>query len=254
MKPQKHLIYSHHWDVLVILDACRADYFEQVVLPRLKAEGYRVVTYEVVKSAGSCTQEWFIRSFDRPLKDVVYVSGNPYVRHGVVTAFDGQTRYNPSQIFSKIVDAWRVCWRRITGVWHVDPACVTNLATLQAILRPKHRVIVHYMQPHAPYPFIPELRPYFTRDISAPDWDLWVALQRGKVRKELVIAGYVSNLRWVLRYLLSFLSWFMSRRRNLRIVITADHGEVFGECGYVDHPCGVDIPQLRHVPWCVVEV
>ncbi|MCD6341038.1 MAG: hypothetical protein J7L51_03725, partial [Desulfurococcales archaeon] len=110
MQLQKHLIYSQHWDVLVILDACRADYFEQVVLPRLRQEGFRVVSYEVVKSAGSCTQEWFIHTFDRPLKDVVYVSGNPYIRHGEVTAFDGVTKYYPDKLFAKVVDAWRVCW------------------------------------------------------------------------------------------------------------------------------------------------
>ena len=258
MQAQKTLIYNTYWDVLVILDACRHDWFERITLDWLKhfekEKGYRVVHYEVVKSAGSNTQEWFIHTFDRPMPDVVYVSANPYIRSGEVLAFDGKTRYNPSRIFKRVINVWRFEWRLIRGVYTVPPAAVLTVVDVVDILYRDSKLIVHFLQPHAPYPFVPELCRYFRNDMNAPDWDMWSALQKGEIPRDLVIKGYVTNLRWVTSFLIIMISKFRKHGTRNRIVITADHGELFGEYGLVDHPAGVDVPELRHVPWCVVDV
>lgn len=34
-----------------------------------------------------------------------------------------------------------------------------------------------------------------------------------------------------------------------KVVITADHGEAFGEYNIHRHPLGIPIPELRRVPW-----
>lgn len=36
-----------------------------------------------------------------------------------------------------------------------------------------------------------------------------------------------------------------------RAIITADHGNAFGEWGYYRHPEGCPIPAVRNVPWIV---
>ena len=38
-----------------------------------------------------------------------------------------------------------------------------------------------------------------------------------------------------------------------RTVITADHGEAFGECGIFGHPPGLLLPELIEVPYLTIE-
>lgn len=52
MQKQKNLINERDWDCLVILDACRYDYFEKVY------EDYLSGDLRKVLSSGSCTEEW----------------------------------------------------------------------------------------------------------------------------------------------------------------------------------------------------
>lgn len=254
MESQKELIYSSKWDVMVILDACRYDYFEKIALPLLRQRRFNIIDYKKVYSLGGCTQEWFFNTFTEPLMDTIYISGNPYIRNGEVIAYDGKTRYNPSKLFSFVEDAWDRCWRQVNQVHTVDPNCLTILARTWAIrsfkLGENKRLIVHYMQPHAPYPHEPSLRQYFANNKNTPDWNMWIALREGRISKEHVAKGYTSNLSWVLRSVIRLL-----RTINDKIVvITSDHGELFGEHGYYNHPCGVNVDLLRNVPWLVVRV
>ena len=47
---------------------------------------------------------------------------------------------------------------------------------------------------------------------------------------------------------------FMSSNQDKwYIIITADHGEGFGEDGVYDHYCHVIHDVLRNVPWCRIE-
>ena len=39
---------------------------------------------------------------------------------------------------------------------------------------------------------------------------------------------------------------------NAWVVITADHGEAFGEFGIFGHPCGTPLPELIVVPYLAV--
>ncbi|TVT85430.1 hypothetical protein FQA18_19770, partial [Haloferax volcanii] len=67
-------VFSQDWDNLIILDACRADAFEDIVVPELEGN------YSTVESKGSATVEWIEQNFTgKTLNDVVYVSANGWL-------------------------------------------------------------------------------------------------------------------------------------------------------------------------------
>jgi len=242
MEKQKDLIYRLDWDVLIILDACRYDFFVRAI----KDLGINYSKLLKVKSAGSCTMEWFINTFDRPIDNSIYISGNPYI--GNYRNIFNDVEYDPRRIFYRVREAFIDAWRKIEGVYAVSPTIVTKIALVNMMIAPKRKVIVHYMQPHAPYPHAKDLRKYFIDDMGRPDVLLWKALMRGELEPERVKNAYYENLIWVLKALQDIIR--LAGRR--RIVITSDHGELFGEHGLYNHPCGVRVPELIEVPWCVV--
>ena len=67
-------IMEESWDVLILLDACRYDYFEKIRQEHLPAGDLSCRT-----SIGSSTVEWRNNSFPGVYKDVVYVSNAPLV-------------------------------------------------------------------------------------------------------------------------------------------------------------------------------
>ncbi|MFB6176225.1 MAG: hypothetical protein ABEI99_03585, partial [Halobaculum sp.] len=84
-------VMSADWDTLVVLDACRADLFEEVV------DTDRFDSYRRVTSLGGSTPEWTRRNFTGGrFGDTVYVTGNPQVSkyagdafHEVIEVWDG---------------------------------------------------------------------------------------------------------------------------------------------------------------------
>jgi hypothetical protein len=62
-------IWNREWDVLCVLDACRADLFEEIVGDS-----------ETTTSVGATSRTWVSRTFDaceRP-DSVGYITGNPF--------------------------------------------------------------------------------------------------------------------------------------------------------------------------------
>jgi glucan phosphoethanolaminetransferase (alkaline phosphatase superfamily) len=106
-----------------------------------------------------------------------------------------------------------------------------------------NRLLVHYMQPHAPY-----IAPYVGRDengqIDERDRRPFEALRAGADREQ-VWNAYVDNLR----YVLSNVERLLENLDADRVVITADHGEMFGEFGLYEHIGGIPHPALKTVPW-----
>lgn len=68
---QKSLIHNTDWKLLIILDACRYDYFKQ----GCGLEGKLIP----VLTEGSCTIEWAKNTFIGKYDDIVYISGNPFI-------------------------------------------------------------------------------------------------------------------------------------------------------------------------------
>lgn len=135
------------WDFLIVLDACRFDYFSYCY------KDYFTGTLTNYSSLGACTREWFINSFKGYSKNTIYISANPYInsihsRSGI----DLKKRHfkiDAKNHFSKVIDVWRFGWNDKYGTVHPQ---TLNQVTLSLRKKyPKKRFIIHYLQPHAPY-------------------------------------------------------------------------------------------------------
>jgi len=92
------------WDTLIILDACRFDYFAKV---------YREFFRGVLKrklSPATKTADWVKVVFKEKYNDVIYVSANPIINSKVsVWGFDAK------QHLYKVVDVWDWGWSEEWG-------------------------------------------------------------------------------------------------------------------------------------------
>jgi hypothetical protein len=268
------------WDYLIVLDACRYDYFEKLWRHYLPAGNL-----ERRKSVGSCTVEWRDRSFDGYYPDVVYVSSNPYINSiKPVASFWGREH------FHQVVDVWLTGWQKQEGT--VPPDTVSQAALRTRRQYPEKRMIIHYLQPHAPYlgfgsdcegfpePDVEQgtvlmgtnrehskggLRRRLYRVIyrrirksrfwgNHPDWKLAQMLGlppkspmdavRRRYGTEGLRRAYQENLQIVLAEVGRLLRYLKGR-----IVVTSDHGELLGEGRSFSHEKNSDDPILREIPW-----
>jgi len=269
-----------YWDYLVILDACRFDFFSHFCKHFFEGNLSKVL------SLGSQTMEWCVNTFREYYNDVIYVSANAYINSICeVAGFDAKRH------FYKVVDVWHFGWNEELGTVH--PEAVTKAALSVKYEYPNRRFIIHFAQPHAPY--ISE--EYLSRDSSSKTaetglsrllydeetsrfsssfrksyrliynmlheklglanlytWKLRAylgvppATPLDATRRRFGINGlrraYAENLRIVLGYVA-----FLASRLPGKVVITSDHGELLGEKRMFDHPAGLHNPILRIVPW-----
>ena len=253
MEEQAKLIHSGGWDVLVILDACRADYFEEVALPRLGG------SYRRVRTSGPTTVLWLERTWPGRYEDIIYVSANPFVNS---RGKPSHVKYDAREHFPAIVDAWLFGWDE--GLNTVPPGAVNALAR-GLLLRfrrasPRPRLLVHYLQPH--YPFIGAVGlPYswaglkkFLEADPSPYKAMIMAIKSGALSVEALREAYRANLRLVADYAAVLVReardlW----GRGTRIIITSDHGEMLGEHGEFFHePWHEEYDEVMVVPWLEV--
>jgi hypothetical protein len=131
-------IMDEPWDYLIILDACRHDVFVKVYSEYLDGK------LERRDSAGTSTVDWRDKALSGNHGDVVYVSSNPYISSTMPVK-----GYRGSDHFARVYDVWSSAWDQERGT--VLPASVTSAALLALKHNPEKRLIVHYLQPHAPY-------------------------------------------------------------------------------------------------------
>lgn len=274
-------IMEESWDYLIVLDACRYDYFEKIYQKHLSGK------LTCKKSVGSATIQWRNNSFSDFYEDIVYISSNPYINSiHPIKDFDSKSH------FPLIIDVWATGWNPEIGT--VYPHTVTKEA-LKAIKQyPKKRFIIHYLQPHAPYlgfgsdcvgfP-MPDVQNevvlqgiqdyykigFFRRKLFNllyslfkkfytvnPRWFLAQSLllppfsPMDAVRRKYKAAGlrraYEENLEIVLMELKNLLSFLKGT-----IVVTSDHGELLGENNAFSHYPGSSDPLLLNIPWLVIE-
>ena len=224
-------IFAEDWDNLILLDACRYDEFER----RCDFDG----RFERRESRGSSSNEFVRGNFrGRELLDTVCVTSNgwyldvgEYDVHAMIPLVGEQYR-DPE-----------------TGT--VLPETVTEHATDAATEYPNKRLVVHYMQPHAPY-IGPAGRDFFegihTRE------DITTRKREGTFHREKLREAYRENLDAVLEEVDSLLDSLSGKT-----VISADHGEMLGERHFpvpmrdYMHPHGIDNDVLVQVPWFVCE-
>jgi len=279
---KKVKIMEEEWDYLIILDACRYDYFENIWKKYFKEELKGELTKKI--SVGSSTVEWRDNSFKEYYDDVIYISSNPYINSNMyVNGFLGTEHFN------KVYDVWADYWDEKIGT--VLPETVTNTAIDIIKSNKNKRFIIHYLQPHAPYLSLnatskgfppPDLKSGkvlcgvkeeekisklneiinilsgIFKKIGVmgnnPGWKLreffnmppaspMDAIKR-EYGKEGLRKTYFDNLEIVIQQVLILLDHLSGR-----IVVTSDHGELLGEQGCYSHEPGSTNPYLVEIPW-----
>lgn len=240
-------VIGRDWDNLLVLDACRSDMFESV------ADVERFDEYESVTSQGSSSPDWISANFEgRQLGDVVYITANPWVAKAAPAAF------------YKIIDAWSMeqdgsiefeSEDLVDFDLSTSPSASVPAGRLNDIVRriaeefPNKRYIVHYFQPHAPCIGKADgsLKSQSEMDLRLHPGE---PLYNGEVSREEVWEAYEDNLAYVLKH-----AEELADDLGGKSVLTADHGELFGERlwpipirGYA-HPHNLRHPKLVTVPW-----
>lgn len=236
-------IMEEGWDNLFILDGCRYDMFERCEVP---VKG----TLESRISLGSSSEEFLEQNFrGRKYHDTVYVNANPFIPR---LGFDRDTFHTVINCLAE--------WDR--DLQTVPPEPVAAAAKRASDKFPNKRIIVHFMQPHAP--FISELGQSLVgggwtmdKDVERKEQGIWTQLRTrsNKIDLEQVWKAYEDNLRLVLDKVGPLIeSW------DGKSVVTADHGNLVGERlspiptrPKFGHPYGVHTEELVKVPWFVAD-
>jgi len=234
-------VMGEDWDILILLDACRFDDFEAV--DQLSGE------LESRISRGVDSDEFIRENFlNRELHDTVYVTANPHV-----------SLLRGEEFHATITDP--------IDHWDADIGCVRPEAVTEAAKRahrqyPQKRIIVHYMQPHDPPlgPTAKRLRQQYQiggpmSDDTTPDGDRIMELVAdGTVATERAREAYRETLEIALEEAESLVEVVSGR-----VVVSADHGEHFGESPYpllgplYEHYQNPRTVELCKVPWFVMD-
>jgi hypothetical protein len=219
-------VMEHDWDNLIILDACRYDIFKKYT--RFEGKLSKVV------SAGYYSWEFIEANFvGKELHDTIYITANPYS-----SKLDGSVFFKIINLIDK--------WDDQTGT--VLPGVVTRKALEVAVEYPDKRLIIHYMQPHAPY--IGSVQSEFMQQGISTEMKegVWIfdAVREGIINSEMLLKSYVENLQIVEKSV-----EFLISNLGGKTVISSDHGENLGEYLMGTEIFGhkLETPECRFVPW-----
>lgn len=237
-------IFEKEWDLLIILDACRVDTLKSV------ADEYPFLQdIDHIWSVGSTSDEWLAKTFTNDYLDEIpntaYVTSNPHtervlnstekINHPGGHLLFGEWGTVSKSDFELLDEVWKYGW--IDGS-AVPPRTMTDRAISVYREQEPEQMIVHYLQPHRPYLDAgPEVR------------NTWEKLYNGELSVEKARDAYEDNLRLVLEDV----SLLLSNIDAEQAVITADHGEAFGELTKYGHGAGFPHPAVKRVPWVETE-
>jgi hypothetical protein len=234
------------WDNLIILDACRPEFFRE----------YNNIDgrFEKKVSLGSTSGEFFFNNFNnQQYHDIVYVTGNIHIE-----SIDSDSVHRAIKTYAEDQNHKRG--------WLPEATIDASLTAYQDY--PNKRFVFHFMQPHAPY--IGERGETMRRKVTdkydvkfnnilEDDEDmnsdsgelnnLLEAFEAGYISRNDMYDVYSENVNIALKsaeYLLNHIEG--------KTVITSDHSESFGDFNQVyGHEYYVLSREIREVPWFVIE-
>jgi len=284
--PETQDVNGTNWDYLIVLDACRYDYFEKHYDNFLRGE------LSKKRTKGTSTVQWLPETFTSRY-NYKYVSANPYCNGcgvGLTDMMPGfRYKWNASNKFTEVVDSWAEDWDQEVNT--VRPENLTDTA-----LREDNggKMIVHYIQPHRPFISCPEEGKVWDLNekvgsiaegeeedeetsnkrkilnMTKPIWDKffwklpyrmrwkikdflrlqnphWGALVQ-EIGEEKVHEYYQEDLRMALKEVSRFVE-----QVDGKVIVTADHGEALGEHNDWGHQMDSENLKQYTVPWLEVE-
>lgn len=219
------------WDLLIVLDACRVDALQEV------SPDFHFLPEDIPArySVGSASDEWILRTFEnidsQVLRNTIQITANPNTVHHLSR---GE--------FQRVEEVWENDFDADLGT--TPPRPVTDRAIKTHRDLDPDRLIAHYMQPH--FPSIPESLGFGIRKgASNPDEQEWIWGDGlpDQYTYEDIWNAYIANLRYVLQDVELLLNNIDAETA----IITADHGNAYGEWGVWGHP-NQPLKVLRRVP------
>jgi hypothetical protein len=229
--------YEREWELLILLDACRVDALEAV------AAEYEFLP-EVVPSLQSVAPNshlWLERTFQpvyrEEIGETAYITAN-----GHADGFaDGEFAVS-DVAFHSIEKVYDYGFDESAGT--IPPRTVTDATIRRLRDTTPPRAIAHYMQPHTPYRGL-DLDGLGVRDGKRFRETVWDWIASGRLTRNEAWEYYLDNLRWVL----DDVELLLENTDAQRVIISADHGEAFGEWGAYGHSPYGEFAGLREVPW-----
>ena len=248
-------IFELDWDIAIILDTCRID-----VLQQIKEEYDFINEVNQMSSVGAATPEWVCNTFSKDyvekISETGYIAGNgfsekilnketsPEKLEAAAFAPTKWTVVSPED-FDLIDFVWRADEDSIstgkTGEYYSMADTVTDHAIAHWREREFEQMIVHYIEPHQPYlhTSLAEGKNNLGDIESSP----FEYLRSGGER-EKVWEMYKTELRAGL----DAVETLIKNVEAERVLMTADHGEAFGEWNGYSHRSGSIHPHVRRVP------
>jgi hypothetical protein len=252
-------IFTKDWDLLIILDCCRVDALREVA-----PEYDFIEDVSSLKTVGGSTPEWTAKTFNPKYLDKIrqtgYVSGTVQLKSILEEDRPSKLNLSEGHLAHKLLSYHDTV--DISDLGFVDYAFEYNYPNDKIAKHPKgktppryitdrgiqaarkedlDRLILHYMQPHGPY----------AADAIAEGRDL--EKHEGRPLRYLRNTGDMDTV-WEsylneIRFALDEVEIALNNIDAEKVIITADHGEAFGEYGIYGHTVGSLHPQVRHVPW-----
>lgn len=249
-------VYERNWDVLVLLDACRADAL-RAVAPEYDFLDSAAI--ETTWSVGSGTLEFLCKTFTTDyrseINDTAYLSANGYVNRvfhygsyapSVGVPF-GSPRWNvvDAEEFGRLQNVAKTRSNPDIGTdWAVPPGELTDAAIAAGRALDHDRFIFHYNQPHTPHLAAAVKE---GRRMTSVEQDPFTNARQGSLDEDTLRHQYLDNLRFAL----DSVEVLLENIDADRVAITADHGESLGEWHVYGHPTGYPHPVVKRVPWTI---
>jgi hypothetical protein len=210
-------IMKQDWDNLILLDAYRADIFEQYS----QFEG----ELTTVTSKGNWSLEFVVKNFQgNEFHDTICITANPYYQE-----LDPATFY-------KLIDTGTSDNRE-----SLEKTTKTEIKNHKR--HPNKRLIIHYMQPHGPHMGNKANK---IRDKHDEYHRMFSAYRDGLITKEILEQTYLETVRLAESEVNKLI-----HEVDGKTVVSSDHGENLGEIQHgiemVEH--GLETPECRLVPW-----
>lgn len=249
-RPVGRSIYDADWDICIVLDSLRYD-----TACRCLAESSLEATTGAAWSRGSVTTEWLANTFRTDsapdIAETTLLSATPHTE----TVFHGRSWLtnpaatplaypNPPTVaandFRRLEELWRT---HATDHDAVPPSTMAD-ATIEAYREDGDRVVAHWLQPHEPF-IAPDAQLVGGKALSA---NVWQGLQNGTLAEDAVRQSYRATAQLAFEHVET-----VANAVDATILITADHGNAFGEWGIYGHPFAWPQPAVRRVPWLMVD-
>jgi len=251
-------VFNREWDVLIVLDTARVD-----ALQLVEDEYDFINEVDSIWSVGGASAEWLARTFNKQhtdeIRNTAFLSAQSHIQ-GILDTRVQETdssrrlpvktlRLMPTIELEKVgkVEYLFKCepigeegpFGHTEG--NTPPRYVTDRGIAVGREHNFDRLMLQYHQPHTPW-FSEALEE--GRSLEYHEYDWWnYYYETGDI--DSIWEAYMSDLR----YVLDDIEILLNNMDADKVVITADHGEAFGEYGVLGHKLGSLHPQIRKVPW-----